>query len=67
MCACVHKSGRGFFEGVCAPSTTTFHLYDLPHPSIREPTLVYIRPRCQSPVVAMISLNSCSESAGLLR
>jgi hypothetical protein len=32
MCACVHKSGRGFFEGVCAPSTTTFHLYDLPPP-----------------------------------
>jgi hypothetical protein len=38
MYACILESGYGFFEGVCAPSSTTAHLRDPPHPSIREYT-----------------------------
>ena len=67
MYACVVETGRGFFEGVCAACHCPRISSDPPHPSIRELTLVHIRPRCQSPVLAMVSLNSCSESAGLLR
>ena len=30
MYARICETGRGFFEGVCPPSTTTTHLYDPP-------------------------------------
>ena len=30
MYACIHKVGRGFFEGVCSPSNATTHLHDPP-------------------------------------
>jgi hypothetical protein len=32
MYACILETGRGFFEGVCPPSTTTAHLSDPPLP-----------------------------------
>jgi hypothetical protein len=67
MYAYIPKIGSGFFEGVCTPSNATSHSCNPPYPSIRELTLIHIRPKCQSSVLAMVSLNSCSESAGLLR
>jgi hypothetical protein len=30
MYACNLETGRGFFEGVCAPGTPTAHLHDPP-------------------------------------
>ena len=30
MYACMPEIGRGFFEGVCAPSNATAHLHDPP-------------------------------------
>ena len=37
MYACIFETGRGFFEGVCAPSNVTAYFYD-PPPPIREST-----------------------------
>jgi hypothetical protein len=37
MYACVHETGVGFFERVCAPSNATANFRDPPHlSSIRE-------------------------------
>jgi hypothetical protein len=32
MYACVHETGRGFFDGVCTPSNATAHFGDPPPP-----------------------------------
>src|SRR5215207_3129712 len=61
------KLDADFSRGCALPMIRPAFLLTHLHPSIRELTLVHIRPRCQSPVLAMVSLNSCSESAGLLR
>ena len=38
MYACIHEIGRGFFEGVCTPSTTTANFGDPPPSlSVEEP------------------------------
>ena len=43
MYSCVHESGLGFFEGVCAPSIATANSRDPPPPpNTREP-----EPHCQ--------------------
>jgi len=39
MYACILETGRGFFEGVCAPSNRTARFHDPPLPSLRELTL----------------------------
>jgi hypothetical protein len=50
MYACIPEIVGEFFEGMCAVGHRTCISSDPPHPSIREVTLVHIRPRCQSPV-----------------
>src|SRR5215203_4320467 len=61
------KLAADFSRGCACPAPRDSISMTHPHPSIPEPTLVHIPPRGQSPVLAMVSLNSCSESAGLLR
>jgi len=40
MYAYILEAGRGFFEGLCAPSNATVNFRDPPHhPVIREVTL----------------------------
>ena len=36
MYACHPETGRGFFEGVCAPSNATANFCDPPHSAIQE-------------------------------
>jgi hypothetical protein len=36
MYACIHETGRGFFEGVCAPSNATANFRDPPR-NTKEP------------------------------
>jgi hypothetical protein len=67
MYACPCEISSGFFAEVWRYEYRPFTFRAPPRPLIRKLTLVRIRPRCQSPVLAMVSLNSCSESAGLLR
>jgi hypothetical protein len=38
MYACIPEIGRGFFEGVYAPSSATAHLHDPPPPPPDSPT-----------------------------
>jgi hypothetical protein len=38
MYAYILETGRGFFEGVCAPSNATAHFSDPPPPPLDSPT-----------------------------
>jgi hypothetical protein len=61
------KPGADYSVGCARPAPRHPISMTNSHPSIHESPLVHSRPRCQSLVLAMVSLNSCSESAGLLR
>jgi hypothetical protein len=45
MYACIPDIGRGFFEGVCAPSNATAHFRDPPHPGLAYNILCFLNHR----------------------